>query len=101
MTTAPEATFVDTTVLLYAADQSAAFHSACRALIDRGLLGQERLVLSPQILSEFISVVTNPNATPNPLSAADAYDHAETLAKGLELIVPPPQVFDRALVLPS
>jgi uncharacterized protein len=99
MTTASDATFVDTNILVYAADQSAAFHSVCRALLDRGLLGQERLVLSPQVLSEFISVVTNSNVTPSPLSSANAYAHAEVLAKSFELIVPSLQVFDRALDL--
>ena len=99
MTTASETAFVDTNVLIYAADQSAAFHSACRALLERGLEGKERLVLSPQILSEFISVVTNPSAMPNPLAPPDAYTHAEALAKGFELIVPSQGVFDRALDL--
>ncbi len=99
MTTASEAAFVDTNILVYAADQSAALHSVCRALLDRGLQGQERLVLSPQILAEFISVVTNPSVTPNALPAVDAYAHTEALAKSFELIVPPLQVFDRALDL--
>lgn len=99
MTTASDAAFLDTNILIYAADQSAAHFSACRALLDRGLAGQERLVLSPQILSEFLAVVTNPNVMPTPLGPADAQDYAEVIAKGLELIVPTPQVFERALVL--
>jgi predicted nucleic acid-binding protein len=99
MTTASDAAFLDTNVLVYAADQSAALHSECRALLDRGLEGRERLVLSPQILSEFIAVVTNPSVMPNPLPPPDAYAHAETLAKSFELIAPTPQVFERALDL--
>lgn len=99
MTTASDAAFLDTNILIYAADRSAAHFAACRALLDRGLAGQERLVLSPQILSEFLAVVTNPNVMPTPLDPADAYDYTEVIAKGLELIVPTPQVFERALVL--
>jgi predicted nucleic acid-binding protein len=57
------------------------------------------LVLSPQILSEFIAVVTNPNVMPKPLPPTDAYVTVEALATGFDLIVPTQGVVGRALEL--
>jgi predicted nucleic acid-binding protein len=86
MTTSSDAVFLDTNVLVYAADESATHHIACRSLCSRGIGGSERLCLSPQILSEFISVATNPNVLPHPLSARDARLHAEMLAASFAII---------------
>jgi predicted nucleic acid-binding protein len=86
MATSSEVAFLDTNVLVYATDESADHHAACRDLCARGASGSEHLCLSPQILSEFMSVVTNPNILPRPLSARDARIHAEMLAASFTII---------------
>ena len=99
MTTLSDPAFVDTNVLVYAADESAAFHGACQHLLDRAADGALQLVLSPQILSEFVAVVTNPNVMPRPLSPDDAYAHAEQLGSICRVVTPMPAVVQRWISL--
>jgi toxin-antitoxin system PIN domain toxin len=99
MTTVSDPVFLDTNVLIYAADQSAAFHAACKALLERGIRGDVQLVLSPQILAEFIAIATNPNVMPTPLPATEAYAHTKALSQSFRVVVPSSQVFDRVLEL--
>jgi predicted nucleic acid-binding protein len=98
MTTQSEAALLDTNVLVYAADSSAAHHLACMALLERGSEGAVELVLTPQILAEFIAVVTNPKS-PAPLRREEALAHVEELAGTFAMITPTPRVFDRFAAL--
>ncbi|MDQ2642650.1 MAG: type II toxin-antitoxin system VapC family toxin [Myxococcota bacterium] len=98
MTTPSDAALLDTNILVYAADSSAAHHSSCLSLLERGDAGQFSFVLTPQILAEFIAVVTNPNGL-SPIPREDAYLHVEELARTFPILVPTPQVVDRFLEL--
>jgi toxin-antitoxin system PIN domain toxin len=87
MATTLEIAFVDTNVLVYAADESAVHHLKCAKLLERGLDGELTLCLSPQILAEFVSVASNPNLLPHPLSAEEARNHAEALVDAFRVVV--------------
>jgi len=64
---------VDTNVLVYALDADALQHAAARALLEAARDDTSAtLFVSPQILCEFYSIVTNPRRVPKPLSAAEA-----------------------------
>jgi len=66
--TTSEVNFIDTNVLVYAADQSSPFHDRCVELREKGLSGEIELCLSPQILSELFAVITHPKRVANPLA---------------------------------
>jgi predicted nucleic acid-binding protein len=51
---------LDTNILVYAADASSPFHNPSRDLRDRGIEGEVSICVTPQVLSEFFAVVTNP-----------------------------------------
>lgn len=87
MPTMSEVAFVNTNVLVYATDESSLHHASCLALCERGINDELALCVSAQILAEFISVATNPNAMPHPLSVEQARSHAESLSEGLRVIV--------------
>ena len=52
---------VDTNVLVYAADESPAFHEASRVLRDQEDIA---LAITPQILMEFYVIITDPRRLP-------------------------------------
>ncbi len=87
MATTSEIAFVDTNVLVYGTDISSVHHVACRRLCEEGLGDERALCVSPQILAEFISVVTNQNVLPHPMTIEDARAHAEDLASSFRIIV--------------
>ncbi|MHB1686387.1 MAG: type II toxin-antitoxin system VapC family toxin [Ignavibacteriaceae bacterium] len=51
---------LDTNVLVYAADVTSPFHNTANLLLDRGLQNTISLCITPQVLFEFFSVITNP-----------------------------------------
>ena len=63
---------VDTNILVYRADQDSTFHLPLVNLISRGLKGEVLLCLTPQNLTEFYSVMTNPRRVANPISPVEA-----------------------------
>jgi predicted nucleic acid-binding protein len=65
-------TGVDTNVLVYALDADAPQHAAARALLETARETGAALFVSPQILCEFYSIVTNPRRVPRPRSPTDA-----------------------------
>jgi predicted nucleic acid-binding protein len=68
MTIADGRSFIDTNILVYAASPAVPQHQACRALLQ----SEARLCLSPQVLAEFYSVVTNPKRVTAPFTPAEA-----------------------------
>jgi hypothetical protein len=82
-----ERALLDTSILVYAADESSVHHARCVTLLERGLDRELALCLSPRILAEFISVVSNPRLLPNPLSAPEARAHAKALAGAFSVVV--------------
>lgn len=63
---------IDANVLVYAMDADAPQHAASRALLEAARNPLATLYVTPQILCEFYSIVTNPRRVPKPRSAADA-----------------------------
>jgi len=68
---------IDTTFLVEAVVAGHAGHAAARATLDRMLAAGERLALAPQVLAEFVHVVTDARRFSAPLDAAAAIAHAE------------------------
>ena len=71
-TASADRALLDTNVLIYAMNEDAEHHGACRALRDRGLTGAASLCITPQVLFEYFAVVTNPNMMTTPLTSEEA-----------------------------
>jgi toxin-antitoxin system PIN domain toxin len=99
MPTKSDGAFLDTNILIYATDSSSDLHAPCRELCSRAAQGDALLFVSPQILSEFVAVVTNPSLVTNTMSPRDAYAQAEAFTKDFDIIVPSKQIFSRVLSL--
>lgn len=99
--TTSDLALIDTNVLVYAADTTAAFHEPSKQLRDRGMRGELSLAVSPQVLMEFFAVVTNPRRVEHPRSPEEAraeidkYVHAAAIRK----IHPGNDILGRALTL--
>jgi predicted nucleic acid-binding protein len=72
MTMSLDPGIVDTNVLVYALDGDAPQHAAARAVLDAAREASATLYVTPQILCEFYSTVTNARRVPKPSSPADA-----------------------------
>ena len=71
---------IDTTFLIQAELREAPGHSAAKAWLSRQLEGggtKPTLAVAPQIITEFIHVVTDPRRFEQPLTMDEALDHAE------------------------
>jgi predicted nucleic acid-binding protein len=66
------ACLLDTNVLVYAADESSKFHDRSRNLLEQGLAGAITLCITPQNLSEFYAIVTDPKRVDNPRTQPEA-----------------------------
>ncbi|MBV8576376.1 MAG: type II toxin-antitoxin system VapC family toxin [Acetobacteraceae bacterium] len=63
---------VDTNVLVYGVDADAQQHTAARTLLEAARDGSAILYVTPQILCEFYSIVTNARRVAKPRTPADA-----------------------------
>lgn len=101
MTTSDEPGFVDTNVLVYAADTTAEFHEPSRRLRERGFRGEVPLAVSPQVLMEFFAVVTNPRRVTNPRSPQEARAEIEKYIRAgtIRKIYPHEDIVERMLTL--
>jgi predicted nucleic acid-binding protein len=68
---------IDTSVLIAFEDKDHSEHSRIAQLIRRQLKRRERLVLSPQVLTEFVHVITDGGRFPKPLTMVQALARAE------------------------
>ena len=69
---------IDTTFLVQIELREVPGHAAAKAWLDRQLMGgPPAFALAPQILTEFIHVVTDPRRFSHPLTMADAVDRAQ------------------------
>lgn len=64
---------VDANILLYAVDETSAFHEAARSWLEAALNGSRRIALAWQSLHAFCRVVTNARALAHPLGAVQAW----------------------------
>lgn len=92
---------LDTNILVYAADETSPSHVAARALRDKGLKGEIALCVTPQVLMEFFSVVTNPKRVKQARSRDEALQEMEKYvhAKNFSMIYSQPQALGKSLEL--
>ena len=68
MTTSSEPALLDTNILVYAYDSHDSRNEECRKLLAMGVSGARNLCIAPQVLFEFIAVVTAPSQVTRPVS---------------------------------
>ncbi len=88
---------VDTNVLVYAILQDSDQFQASQDLLDRAQDGEIPLCLTPQVLAELYSVITNPSRVSHPCPSDQAVDVVEEFLAmpGLTLLPMPPDVVSR------
>jgi predicted nucleic acid-binding protein len=77
---------LDTSFLVAAEVSSHADHAASRAQLQRLLKAQDEFALVPQVLAEFIHVVTDPKRFSAPLTVAQAIERAEAWWNATEVL---------------
>ncbi len=92
---------LDANILIHAANGSSPVHETAKRLRDQAVEGALQACLTPQILWEFFSVVTNPRRIDRPLTRGSALKEVEAYvaAEHVALLVPQPSATRRALVL--
>ena len=91
--------FIDTNVLVKSRILHAPDHDAARARLERAVQGHEPLRISRQILREYLSVVTRPQAWPVPITREDALEDANRLASSFEMLEDGPMVTELLVTL--
>jgi len=84
-----EAGVVDANVLVYAMDADASQHIPSRTLLEAARNGSATLYVTPQILCEFYSIVTNARRVLKPRSSADALSAISGLLDFLHVLPVP------------
>jgi len=74
MTISDKTYFLDTNILVYAADTTSPFHAACKKLREQGMTGNISLCISPQVLFEFFAVITSPKRVNQPIKPQKAFE---------------------------
>jgi len=68
---------LDTNILVYATFEDSILYKQAREIRDKAVRGEIKACLSPQILAEFYSVVTNSKRVTNPLTPKEAREIIE------------------------
>ena len=100
-TTDADPIFVDTNVLVYASRPSAPEHAVAREALATIELSRRTAWISPQVLREYLAVVTRPQATAPPPPMATAISDVRRFRSAFEIAEDGPAVFERLLVLLS
>ncbi len=94
---------LDANILIYAEQRREEQHEVSKSLRDRALAGDIPACISPQILGEFFSVVTNtgPRGPEHPLTTQEATDQIKKYyeAEHLSIIYPGRQTIQSLLTL--
>ena len=92
-----EAALLDTNVLIYALDPKSPFHAESRALLESARLSDAALCVTPQIIGEFYSVVTDRRRVPQPRTSSEALDAIEQILAlpGIALLPTPVDSVER------
>jgi predicted nucleic acid-binding protein len=93
--------FVDTNVMVYAADTNSPFYIACRQLIKHGIKGEVSICVSPQVLFEFLAVITSPKRVVQPLELDKAINEINKYLgyKNIKKISPKNDIIKKTLEL--
>lgn len=89
---------VDTNVLVYASLLGSTFHALARKRLLDLKAGGENLVVTTQVLREYVAVVTR-RVGEKPLSVPDALDDVARFRKAFVVLADPPDVLERWLSL--
>jgi predicted nucleic acid-binding protein len=92
-TTNADQIFIDTNVLVYASRPSAPEHTAAREALAAIETSGRRVWISPQVLREYLAIVTRPQATAPPLPMATAIDDVRRFRSAFEIAQEGPAVF--------
>ncbi|HEY0796044.1 MAG TPA: type II toxin-antitoxin system VapC family toxin [Acidisarcina sp.] len=95
----PEPGLVDANVLVYAMDEDSPQFAASRAILDAARLGSTILYVTPQILCEFYSVVTNGRRVSKPRSPAEGLAALSNLLAFLYVLPVPASTVDGLIAL--
>jgi predicted nucleic acid-binding protein len=92
---------LDANILVYNHQALSQFHGASRALLERGLRGELRLCVCPQVLLEFFAVITNPRKVTRPIDWNAGATEIERYirAKNISKINPAEDVLDLTMGL--
>ena len=77
---------LDTNVLVYSVNADAPQHQASRAVVQAALDQRIAAVLVPQVLLEFLAVVSSPRRVANPLDAEQAWEQVSLLRSHLPVL---------------
>lgn len=90
--TTSDLVLIDTNILIYAADTTSSFHATASTILERGAGGVIPICISPQVLFEFFSVITNPKRVETAWTAEKAVRAMDKYyrAKGVGKIYPAP-----------
>lgn len=94
-----ERVLIDTNVLVYATDSASPHCPAASALLAAAATGGFLGCVAPQILLEFVSVVTNHRRVASVRTPADAWSAADSFAQAFEMLTPPADLFARVALL--
>ncbi|MCD6358932.1 MAG: PIN domain-containing protein [Dehalococcoidia bacterium] len=76
---AGEMAFLDTNVLVYASETDNPLHQAATSFMDKVIAGEILSCVSPQVMGELFSTITNPRKIKNPCQLDEAVRIVETL----------------------
>lgn len=89
---------VDANILLYSCDSASRFHERADAWLTESLNGTRRVGLPWMSLNAFLRIATNPRATANPLTPAEAWEHIDGWLDAPASWVPEPGRGHRAIL---
>ena len=90
-----ERVLIDTNILVYATDSASPRCPAASALLAASTSGSFLGCVAPQILLEFVSVVTNARRVASVRTPADAWSAADSFAQAFTMLIPPANLFAR------
>ena len=90
---------LDTNVLVYAIDGTAAIHAPCHSLVDRAMSGRLDAVIVPQVLMEFYAVVTSPRRVRSPLTPNDGASQVDDWRRTIAVRYPTAGCLDAWMTL--
>jgi predicted nucleic acid-binding protein len=94
-----ERVLIDTNVLVYATDTASPHCPASSALLGAVASGSFLACVAPQVLLEFVSVVSSPKRVASARAADEAWGVADSFAQSFEVLTPPADLYQRASVL--
>lgn len=86
--------FVDTNILIYATDPHSPFHQAAFDRLEAARRQGVELIISPQILREYLAAATRAASGGGPTSLADALANFRTFRATFTVLVDSPAVLD-------